>query len=197
MHCFLWGGKGNDFTPSEYFISIFLPSLSSLLNGFLSNTSSVARGMQDKMWPDTEKFKILVVFFTGPKLCRNVDSVFRRSQMCGRPTLRSSLLLGFVFQGKYHTCKSQKEERIREGLLKGKIYSRFCLFLHVFILCVCDCTCVCHGTCVQVRGQITGVSSLLLLRETQGSNSGHHALKWASLTCWTIILPALVCLPCP
>lgn len=53
------------------------------------------------------------------------------------------------------------------------------LFLNVLvsILCVCGagCTvwvCTCHSVCVEVRGQLSGVASLILPYPSQGSNSG-------------------------
>lgn len=152
------------------------PSLTSLLNGFLSKTSCVARSMQDKMRPDTEKFNVLVVLFTGPKLWRDVDSALWCSQMCGRPTFGFLCHLVLYFRENIIPVRVKRRKELGRDYQRIN-YTLVWLFLHVFTLRVCDYTRVCHGTCVQVRGQIAGASFLLLSCGIQGSNSGHHTLK--------------------
>lgn len=66
-------------------------------------------------------------------------------------------------------------------------------FSHHSWICLCVSvsvsTWVC-STCVDVRGQPVGVSSLLPPRRLQGSDSGHKGLSTCAFTDWTT-LPAL------
>lgn len=49
----------------------------------------------------------------------------------------------------------------------------FCFYIHLFIVSVCVWACSCCGVCVEARGKLAGVSSLLLLCKSQALNSGH------------------------